>query len=427
MSAAPPKLAGRIAASVGARLRAVRASPALSPAALRLEWAARSGGHPAAEAHAPHLDEALGWLCRAQDATPDDGFARGYAFAWNPYFRAAGWQPSYPETTGYIVPTLLSAARLLERPELAERARRAARWEIEVQLPSGAVMGGVIGGPPSPAVFNTGQVILGWLAAREETGDDSFADAARRAGRFLAECESGGRFAHGNSRYARGDATAYNARAAWGLAEAGRALGESNLVDAAARVLRATAATQHADGWFPACCLYDPERPLLHTLAYTVRGLLEGGRVLEDDLLLRQASLAAERLADRLRADGWLSGRYAAGWREAAEWSCVTGEAQMANNWLRLREITGDARWVEPAGRAIGFVKRTQDRVSTDPGVRGGIPGSWPAGGEYGRYEMLNWAAKFFADALMRHDLATSSSTSSATSMDGRGGVSRLA
>ncbi len=43
----------------------------------------------------------------------------------------------------------------------------------------------------------------------------------------------------------------------------------------------------------------------------------------------------------------------------------------------------------------------TQNRTSTDLGLRGGIKGSSPFDGAYGRYELLNWAAKFFIDALL--------------------------
>ena len=74
---------------------------------------------------------------------------------------------------------------MLQRPELALRADRAALWEIDIQLPSGAVRGGVVGERPSPAVFNTGQGLFGWLAALRETGAGVVADAARRAGTFL--------------------------------------------------------------------------------------------------------------------------------------------------------------------------------------------------------------------------------------------------
>ncbi|MEX2284713.1 MAG: hypothetical protein WEE89_19650 [Gemmatimonadota bacterium] len=403
MSQAAPGLGIRLARSLSARIRHVRGSPLLSPVARRARLAEQAG-HPIEEAHKPHLLEAIDWLVRAQDATPDDGFARGYSLIWHPYFRSQGWQASYPETTGYIIPTIYSAARMLGRPDLANRATRAAQWEIAVQLENGAVQGGVIGQKPTPAIFNTGQVIFGWLAALEETGDNSFEDAVRRAGAFLVSVERDGEWIKGNSDFARKDATAYNARAAWALAEAGRVLHESRFTDAAARILQSVAASQHDNGWFPDCCLNDPKRPLLHTLAYTVRGMIEGGRVLADDTLLSAGKKAAAALAARVRDDGWMPGRFDADWQPQVEWSCLTGEAQMANNWMRLTEITGDAGWLEPVPNVLRFLKHRQDRKSFNRGLRGGMLGSSPIDGEYGRYELLNWATKYFADALMRHD-----------------------
>ncbi len=366
------------------------------------------GGHAVDPEHEPHLREAIDWLTRAQDATPDGGFARAYRVAWNARSRRAGWQASYPETTGYIIPTLYEASHRLDRPDLAERATRAARWESEIQLPSGAVQGGVIGQGRTPAVFNTGQVIFGWLSAYEVTGDEIFAKSARRAGRYLVSVLGrDGHWHRGNSRFARDDATLYNARVAWALAEAGIRLGMPAFVDAAARSLNAIAQQQHPNGWFPRCCLSDAERPLLHTLAYTIRGLLEGGRLLQDAKLIRNAERAAVALAESVRHDGWMAGRFLNDWSPAVSWSCLTGNAQMANNWMRLHHITGEPEWLEPVPSVLDFLKATQNRTSEDLGVRGGIKGSAPISGEYGRYEILSWATKFFADALLRHDQIT--------------------
>jgi len=383
---------------------ALRSLPVLNPTAM-LELAQEREGHQALREHEPHLRSALDWLVAAQDATPDDGISRGYSFAYSTYFRGRGWQPSYPETTGYIIPTLFQAAVRTGRKELAARALRAAIWECEIQLPSGAVQGGVIGQGNSPAVFNTGQVMLGWLSAFEQTGDDRYADAARRAGEYLVSVqEPNGHWRKGNSAFARHDTTLYNARVAWALAEAGVRLGREDFKAAAQRNLKTVVALQTVSGWFPYCCLTDSRRPLLHTIAYTVRGLLEGGRVLEDDQLLQAAMRASASLLKRVREDGWMSGRFYPDWTPAAEWSCLTGEAQMANNWMRLHAITGDRQWLEPVPRVLRFLKRTQNRTSDDAGLRGGIKGSYPMDGEYGRYEILNWATKYFADALMRHD-----------------------
>jgi uncharacterized protein YyaL (SSP411 family) len=194
----------------------------------------------------------------------------------------------------------------------------------------------------------------------------------------------------------------YNTRVAWALADAGRTLNEPRFLDVAARNLRATIKRQHANGWMPDCCLQDPEQPLLHTLAYFVSGLVEGGALLEDDAIVAQGAIAAEALMARVRDDGWMAGRFNSAWGEAARWSCLTGEAQMVNVWLRLHELQGEERWLEPVPRVLAFIKRTQNRTASDPGLRGGIKGSAPLGGGYGTYQILNWATKFFADALIR-------------------------
>jgi len=48
-----------------------------------------------------HLEETIGWLCRAQDASGCGGVSAG-SFATD-----GGWLPPDRETTGYIIPTLI--------------------------------------------------------------------------------------------------------------------------------------------------------------------------------------------------------------------------------------------------------------------------------------------------------------------------------
>jgi hypothetical protein len=389
-------------------LQMVRSHPWSSRAA-RVESLREKFGRHQDVGNRLHLDAALGWLCRAQDAA-GGGFARGYSLYWHPYFRARGWQPAYPETTGYIIPTFYQAADHLGREDLVERATLAARWEISVQLPSGAVQGGVIGEPVSPAVFNTGQVLFGWLAAFARTGDDRFAGAARRAGRFLVSAlGDDGFWRKGHSQFAAANRALYNARTAWALAEAGFRLGDPDFLSAARHHLQAVVSLQHEDGWLPDCCLNDQERPLLHTTAYAIRGLLEGGVLLADEKCLAGARVAAASLASRVAHDGRLAGRFAAGWVPSARWSCLTGMAQIVNSWIRLYHVTGDDRWMRPVPTVLSFLRRTQNLKSSDAGLLGGIKGAAPLGGAYGRYELLNWAAKFFVDAIIRAERVASS------------------
>ena len=47
-----------------------------------------------------------------QDATPDDGVSRSYVLRHMRSHERSGWLASYPETTGYIIPTFFAYAAL---------------------------------------------------------------------------------------------------------------------------------------------------------------------------------------------------------------------------------------------------------------------------------------------------------------------------
>ena len=64
--------------------------------------------------------------------------------------------------------------------------------------------------------------------------------------------------------------------------------------------------------------------------------------------------------------------------------------------WLK----TGRADYMKAASIACRYVRRSV-RLDGPLDTRGGVKGSFPVDGEYGRYEYLNWAAKFLADALL--------------------------
>jgi hypothetical protein len=398
-------LVERLRRKVQGGLELIESSPLAVPALLHERLIEAAGGHPTEADNRAHIREAIAWLERAQDAG-QGGIARGYSLALVPGLGPRGWQAAYPETTGYIIPTLYAAAWAEERPWLAMRATRAARWELTVQRLDGAIPAGMVGQGTAPAVFNTGQVIFGWLCALREVGDGLFAGAAHRAARWLAQqLDIDGVWRRGNSPFAHSGTTLYNARTAWALLAAGKHLEEPEFAAAGTTALSAVAKAQYDNGWLPDCCLSDAKRPLTHTLAYAVQGLLEGGALLGDERLIAAAARTADPMADALRSDGFLPGRFDAKWRPAVSWSCLTGTAQMASVWLRLGELTGDAQWSGPAAAALHFLKRTQNRTTTDPGLRGGIKGSNPCTGDYGRLQTLSWATKFFIDALLRQQI----------------------
>lgn len=366
-----------------------------------------SGKYPARD-NEFHLREAIDWIRRAQDANNDGGVARGYSIAWNPHFKGKGWQRSYPETTGYIIPTFFEAAEYLNEKDLFDRAVRMAEWETAVQMKSGAVRGGTVGeGEPVPSVFCTGQVIFGLVRAYEETGTNAFLEAAVRAGDYLLSVQDkDGRLLE-DSRYnfAKQETTVYHTRVAWSLAMLGKATKRKEYMDAGERNIEYNLGYQTPAGWFSNNCIYDAARPLLHTICYAIRGILETGVLIGEEKFIKAAGVAADRLLAISEGCDVMPGRFDKDWNGAVNWSCLTGDAQLAIILLRFHQLTKDPGYLKGAQKLNAFVKTTQNCSSTNPGIRGGIKGSYPVGDGYGRFQILNWATKFFADALLLENM----------------------
>ena len=352
-----------------------------------------------------HRAAAMAWLARAQDVSGCDGLSAGYSYK-------RGWLPPYPETTGYVIPTFLAWARATGSDEAAERAARMGNWLIQVQLPEGGVPGGM-GVSGEPVVFNTGQVLFGWLALHQHTGRQAFIDAARRAGDWLVSCQDG---AGAWTRHVyRGVPHAYHTRVSWALLELASRTGHAPYREAAARQVEGVLSTARSNGWVDDMAFDPDEAAFTHTVAYTYRGLLEAAAHLGDAPygdLGRRARGVARRFATRVLRRFELSKPHPEGlprylpatvdeaWRGPDRYSCLTGNAQIALIWLRLYESGGDGRLLNAALKAVDQIKARQARATGNADVRGAVPGSYPLWGYYLRLAFPNWAAKFFADAL---------------------------
>lgn len=367
------------------------------PLAAKRVWLTDMKGVPKDDPGAERaINEAVQWLGRAQDhsVSADGGVARHYSLI-------KGWGTSYPETTGYIVPTLLAYAEWRGDEEARARARRMLDWLVAIQLPEGGFQGGRIDSKPVvPVTFNTGQILMG-LAAGVAAFGEAYRPAMRAAADWLVESQDpDGCWRKHPTPFAEPGEKAYETHVAWGLIEAARIEPDRPYADKAMANIRWSLQWQQPNGWIDRCCLTDPARPLTHTLGYALRGIVEGFRLSEDPTLLAAARRTADGLMSALRNDGFLPGRLYRDWRGAVDWVCLTGTAQVAHSWLLLYEVTGETRYLDAGRRANAFVRRT---ISMDgpPEIRGGVKGSFPIQGQYGAFEYLNWAPKFFIDSQM--------------------------
>ncbi len=348
------------------------------------------------------LRGATAWLERAQDRSTsrDGGVARHYSLL-------TGWSASYPETTGYIVPTLLDLARREDRPDLRARARRMLDWLVTIQHPAGGFQGGMIDQTPRvPVTFNTGQILLGLAAGTAAFGEMYRGPMTGAADWLVATQEPDGAWRRHATPFALAGEKVYETHVAWGLFEAARVQPNAEWVAAAIRNVDWAVRQQHPNGWLPDCCLDDPSRPLTHTIGYALRGILEAHRHTRETRFLDAAVRTADGVLGALHHDGCIAGRLDSLWRDAVLWSCLTGTAQVSVCWLQLFRLTGNQRYREAASSALCYLRRTI-RGDGSPDQAGGVTGSFPVTGGYGRYEYLSWAAKFFIDAqLLELDLA---------------------
>jgi folate-dependent phosphoribosylglycinamide formyltransferase PurN len=168
---------------------------------------------------------------------------------------------------------------------------------------------------------------------------------------------------------------------------------------------------QHFDreaAWFDLCGFdrkqHEARVAVTHTIAYTIFGVLHMSQALQREDGVEAARLAALGALRRTELRSGVPGLMSVGWRAAAEFVCLTGNAQLALIWFRLFDIDGDLRYVNAALKALDQVKRAQPVHVEHPGLRGGIPGSAPVWGDCISYAVPNWAAKFFIDALLTKD-----------------------
>ena len=343
-----------------------------------------------------HLRAAVEWLLRAHDASSDGGVAGRYTLS-------GGWTSSYPETTGYIVPTLLA----LESEGFAgcqERAARCIDFLLQIQLPDGAFPGMEIAeNRDTPSVFNTAQILNGLTAWHRATHDERALLSARRAADWLVatQDEDGAwrRHLYGNRPYT------YMAHAGCWLADFGAHVGDERYINATRLHLQWVLAHVNPEtGWINDCGFGDDsadQSAVTHTIAYTIWGILLMSELLHDDRGIAVARRAAHAVARRLEVSRRLPGKLDWRWRDSASYACLTGNAQMALIWIELHRLEGDPALLSAACKAIDLVKAAQPMTARDLGIRGGIAGSDPVWGGYIHLGYPNWAAKFFIDALL--------------------------
>lgn len=313
-----------------------------------------------------------------------------------------GWSKAYPETTGYIIATLLDLATRLGDANARRVAFDYGNWLLSIQEPEGFWRGGLhpYARDARPSIFNTGQILHGLVSLAREAGSsqDTWRAAAAAAAGWLA---SGvGPDGYWREGHYRDHQPTYYTFVAWPMLEYAKLAGDGAVQEAAQRVVSAMAARRLANGSFGEWGFAPSDPAFTHTIAYTIQGFLECARLTGDESLPGAVEDAMERLRRSAeRANGRLPGRFAQDWTADKGFECVTGSAQTAICLLLLHRLKPDLRLVNGAAKLVDRVCHLQSRLPAKA-LHGAVPGSHPLWGRYMRMRYPNWAVKFHADAL---------------------------
>jgi rhamnogalacturonyl hydrolase YesR len=164
-----------------------------------------------------------------------------------------------------------------------------------------------------------------------------------------------------------------------------------------------TGQKQKANGWFADCdnTVKNNDRPILHTISYTIDGLIQSGILLNEQKYIDAGRKAADHLLDIFSKQGWLQGRWDENWN-GSEYVICTGCAQISIVWLTLYGLTGERKYKDAASRMndqLIFIQRRN--YNEKESSKGAVTGSYPLWGKYEPFGFPNWATKYFADALM--------------------------
>ncbi len=341
---------------------------------------------------------------RAHRATPDVLLSAGFSLT------KRAWLPSYPEVTGYAIPTFLKYDEWAGDYRWEELACAMGEGLLQIQNPDGSYPGGfyVEGRPAS--VFNTGQILMGLSRLYERTRQAEFGRGAERAARWLVSALDG------NGAWRRGAyldrVHTYYVMVAWALLEWHSLSHDPSCRNGALRHVDWVLRCCRPNGWIEDMSFDGGPKALTHTIGYTLQGLLECARGLDHSEARDAAQTGAEALHTRFLREGGLSACYGPEWEPSGDYSCLTGNCQIALVWLELARDLGRRDLRRSAETLLRRVAQTQDLESPSLGIRGGIKGSHPIWGEYQRYTYPSWASKFFSDAilfLLREDSCGSS------------------
>lgn len=357
-----------------------------------------------------YLKEVIDWVLNAQQACECGG---GIPAAYTLY---QGFSNPYPETSGYIITSLLASYNHFHDESYKSAAAYIADWLISRQLDNGAMRCNIehprsmldknrSGIDDSKGfLFDHGAILEGLTNMWKQIPEDRYRlSAIWLADYMISNQEDNGIW--GKDLFFSYFGT-HQTRTMWALINAGRTFNKSKYIDSALRCLNKLKSNVKPNGYITNCHFVQEENEdfgLTHPIAYAIEGFFEAGIMSglhEFSEIAINVGYELQRMAEN-RQQMFFS-HYNSRWEPVSSYQCVTGNIQIAMMWLKIAQYTGDDALISTAMKFLSLIRNYMIDIKTKiTGVRGAIQGSFPIYGRYCPYAFPNWGAKFFIDASL--------------------------
>ena len=343
-----------------------------------------------------HMKMASDWLLLAQEANKDGGYSRGF-------YLHKGWDKSYIETTGYIIPTLLNMSIHSHNTVYKKSAFRAGEWLLNIQNKDGSfddIDNNI------KLVFDSGQVMYG-LIAIYELGDikNDAKETYRQAILKLSEwlCDTQDKDGSWTTFGFNGIAHSYYSRVSSILYKTGTLFNVQKFRSFANKHIEWVLASRDKNGFFGGLGFRKNEDAFLHTMIYVLEGLYDYYNLTKNKEVLNALLTNANRLKTiNMQREMLLCSQYDTNFNCTNNEKCITGLSQWSNMSFKLYSLTKDSDYLLVARKTLYYLKSKQFKNGKN--LSGSLPGSVPFWGEYAPYSAVNWGVKFFIDALLEND-----------------------
>lgn len=306
------------------------------------------------------------------------------------------WSAPYPETTGYLVPTLLQSDSHLPQHGLSTLAEKQLHFFQKLRTKEGGFYSDTVASPP--IVFDVGQILLGQLSLvpfvdnpdqllqEIELTRDWLRDLLNEEGDFISH------------NYIPDYQPTYYSRIAWPLAYAEIVI-DSKVSLRTKRLVDNILSKQNENFTFKDWGFRKGDAAYTHTIAYTLRGLWEYAEIVNSKSIKKQVKSTLKTLSTIIQKENKIGATYDEKWKGNYRYICATGNAQLALLYLIVYERTGRNEYLEPISLLLTPLLSAQRQLSIN---KGAVPSSIPIWGEYQKMKFTNWTQKFFTDVLIK-------------------------